>query len=131
MCFCLLYRIFNSPVGRWLHFRELAKCKANGTHPHVIWTNNDQAPVYNIGDLTVLPVPYLNDNLAYIVFNKDNNLIFLIDPGDFQMIQEVVKEYGLVGRPLAIFTTHKHHDHAGSNQLFADYWPGIRIVGGS
>jgi hypothetical protein len=69
MCFCLLYRIYNSPVGRWMHNRELAKVRANGVHPHVKWTLEDQAPIYKIGDLSIVPVPYLADNLAYVVFS--------------------------------------------------------------
>ena len=42
-----------------MHNRELAKVRANGVHPHVKWTFEDQAPVYTIADLIIKPLPYL------------------------------------------------------------------------
>ena len=55
----------------------------------------------------------------------------MVDPADFEMVHEVMELYGLKGhKPTAILSTHKHWDHAGHNQMFADAYPGLRIVGG-
>lgn len=47
------------------------------------------------------------------------------------MIMEFLERYDIEGKPDAIFTTHKHHDHSGNNQNFADLWPGVTIIGGN
>ena len=74
------------------------------------------------GNLRIITIPYLEDNLGYIAFTQDQtkkSLVFLVDPGDFQMTIDVLTEWKIEGAPQAILTTHKHHDHAGNNDLFA------------
>ena len=75
-------------------------------------------------------MPFLEDNLAYIVLDKTSGKHFLVDPADIQAIDEVKKAYGVTGAPEAIFSTHKHWDHAGQNQEFLDRYPGLRIISG-
>lgn len=91
-------------------------------------------PVHKVGRLIVLPVPYLADNLGYIVYSQKGNdslqLELLVDPGDYEMVLKVLADWSITGSPQAIFSTHKHHDHAGNNHLFERHWPGVKIVGG-
>jgi Zn-finger protein len=132
MCFCLLYKIYNTPVGRWMHNRELAQVRASGVHPHCKWTFEEETPVYKIGDLTIVALPYLADNLAYVIYSTSTDLSkevrhlkFLVDPGDFEMVMEFLARYDIQGPPEAILSTHKHHDHAGNNNMFAEHWRGV------
>ena len=63
----------------------------------------------------MIPVPFLEDNLAYIVLDTESKKYFLVDPADIDAIDEVKKEHNIDGPPEAILTTHKHWDHAGHN----------------
>ena len=71
--------------------------------------------MYIYGAIQVIPVPFLEDNLAYIVVDKSSGRYFLVDPADFEAVEEVKRAYGVEGTPEAILTTHKHWDHAGHN----------------
>lgn len=61
MCFCLLYRLYLTRLGRWLHSRELAKTKEL---VHVSFENYFS---YSNGNIIVYIVPYLKDNYGYII----------------------------------------------------------------
>jgi len=75
-------------------------------------------------------VPFLEDNLAYIVLDVPTGDYFLVDPADFDAVEEVKQAYGVTGAPQAVVTTHKHWDHAGHNQRYVDEHPGIQIIHG-
>ena len=60
-------------------------------------------------------MPFLEDNLAYIVLNKASQKYILVDPAHIVAVDEVREAYGIDGAPEAIFSTHKHWDHAGHN----------------
>lgn len=112
------------PVGRWMHNRKLQTVRENGIHPHANWRQLDQVPVHSVGDLQIVPIPYLEDNLGYAAFavtpeSGVRQLVLLVDPGDFAMTIEVLTDWKIQGVPSTILTTHKHHDHAGNNDLFA------------
>ena len=51
----------------------------------------------------MLPVPYLKDNLAYVVFKQDEagerKLVMLVDPGDYEMVMKVLEDWKIVGSP--------------------------------
>ena len=68
--------------------------------------------------------------MAYIVHDGATGKFFLVDPADLDAVDEVMQEYGIQGAPEAILTTHKHWDHAGHNDRFAQAYPGIRIISG-
>ncbi len=63
----------------------------------------------------MIPVPFLKDNLAYIVIDTTTGSYFLVDPADFEAIEETLRAYEITGAPEAIVSTHKHWDHAGHN----------------
>ena len=67
------------------------------------------------GNIHVIPVPFLEDNLAYIVLDTVSKSYFLVDPADFEAIEEAKNAYGITGAPSAVVSTHKHWDHAGHN----------------
>lgn len=61
-------------------------------------------------------MPFLEDNLAYIVLDTATGEHFLVDPADLEAIDEAKAAYGISGvAPQAIVSTHKHWDHAGHN----------------
>ena len=43
----------------------------------------------------MITVPVLEDNLAYIILDKVTNDYFLVDPADFDAVEEVKLAYGL------------------------------------
>ena len=132
MCFCLLYRIYLTGVGRWMHNRDLADVRTKHIHPHCEYSKESGAPQHFFvdGNFQVIPVPYLKDNLGYILLWVPTGKYCLVDPGDFDAVHDVMKEYGVKGAPEAILTTHKHWDHAGHNQNFVDAYPDVRIISG-
>jgi hydroxyacylglutathione hydrolase len=80
--------------------------------------------------MQVHPVALNADNYGYIVVNDVTNECALVDVSGQpeQMLNEVRKFPGK--RLTAIFTTHKHSDHAGGNSAVAKEYPGIIIYGG-
>lgn len=67
----------------------------------------------------MIPVPYLEDNFAYIIIEQSSSKFVLVDPGDFFAVHEALTLLKIQGIGLqAIFTTHKHWDHAGHNYRF-------------
>ena len=75
-------------------------------------------------------MPFLKDNLGYILLWVPTGKYCLVDPADFDAIHDALKLYGIQGAPEAILTTHKHWDHAGHNANFAAAYDGVRIISG-
>lgn len=50
-----------------------------------------------------MPVPYLDDNLCYVVYSKTLSgklqLELLVDPGDFEMTMMVLQDWKIEGTP--------------------------------
>ena len=109
------YRIYLTGIGRNMHEKGLNRVRQSNIHPHSKYSESQGAPQFIYGDIQVIPVPYLEDNLAYIVLKKSTGSYFLIDPADFQAIEEVKEAYQITGAPQAVFVTHKHWDHASHN----------------
>ena len=64
--------------------------------------------------LNVDIIPCLNDNYSYLIFDKDANVVAIIDPSDFNPCDEIVKKkYNKLDY---ILNTHHHFDHVGGNQ---------------
>ena len=141
MFFWLIYRIYLTKVGKWRHDSELGRVKAPGRdgketiHPHCKYEKTDSVPEYFFMDnkYQVIPVPFLDDNFAYIVVHVESKQYVLVDPADFDTVQAALEHYELspaTNAPRAILTTHKHWDHAGHNDRFVAAYPGIKIIGG-
>lgn len=75
-------------------------------------------------------MPFLDDNLAYIVYDTASGKHFVIDGADIAAYREVREAYGIEGAPEALFSTHKHWDHAGHNEQFVQAYPGLRVISG-
>lgn len=72
-------------------------------------------------------IPCLSDNYCYYVFDDETTFSgFLIDVGDDAIIDYLVSA-GI--RPTAIFSTHRHSDHAGGNKYALQTFPNVLIYG--
>jgi|TARA_B100001093_G_scaffold99137_1_gene91182 hydroxyacylglutathione hydrolase len=59
-------------------------------------------------------VPCLTDNYSYIIFNKTDNLVGVVDPSEFKTINDIIsKKYKKLDY---ILNTHHHFDHIGGNE---------------
>ena len=70
---------------------------------------------FSDGKFEIIPVPYLKDNLAYIVIHKATSDFLLVDPADYEMTQKLLKLHNLHKPPTAILCTHRHWDSSGHN----------------
>jgi len=63
--------------------------------------------------LNVDIIPCLNDNYSYVISDKNSDLVGVIDPSDFEVIDNfILKKYNKIDY---ILNTHHHYDHVGGN----------------
>lgn len=75
--------------------------------------------------VTIIPIPCLRDNYAYLVHRPDSRKCLVIDPSEAEPVRKEVARRGL--QLVAIACTHHHWDHVGGNrELGGD---GVRIYG--
>jgi len=81
--------------------------------------------------MRVITVPLNSDNYGYILVDDMSGECAVIDVSDqpLRVLEEVAILDGT--RLTTIFTTHKHTDHAGGNDVIANLIPGLIIYGGS
>lgn len=80
---------------------------------------------------TVTPVPCLNDNYAYILHDKMNNVAALVDPVQPSKVLKALEALGILPSQVSmILTTHRHNDHAGGNEELASLLPHAEVYGG-
>ena len=87
--FPLLYRIYLTDYGRKRHNRQIAQCLQNDVHPHSFYSEAHNAKQFIYGEIQVIPVPFLEDNLAYIVLDRSSGRYFLVDPAHVEAVDEV------------------------------------------
>ena len=64
--------------------------------------------------LNIEIISCLNDNYSYIIYDKDTNIVAIIDPSDFNPCDKIInKKYNKLDY---ILNTHHHFDHVGGNQ---------------
>ena len=64
--------------------------------------------------LNVDVIPCLNDNYSYIIYDDVSNLVGVVDPSEFDVIDIMVtKKYKKLD---FILNTHHHFDHVGGNE---------------
>ena len=63
------YSLYLTGLGRGRHNRQIAGVRDSGVHPHSKYTEAQNADQFVYGDIKVIPVPFLEDNLAYIVLD--------------------------------------------------------------
>lgn len=80
----------------------------------------------------VVPIKLFEDNYSYAVYSESGSEFVLIDPADFNGVQNFIRESSVLSslQLSAVFSTHKHYDHSGDNQLISGLHPDILIVGG-
>ena len=58
-------------------------------------------------------VPCLSDNYSYVMYDKESNLVAVIDPSNFKSVDDHInRKYKRLDY---IFNTHHHFDHTGGN----------------
>ena len=63
--------------------------------------------------LNIDVIPCLNDNYSYIIYDDVSNLVGVVDPSEFDVIDIMVtKKYKKLD---FILNTHHHFDHVGGN----------------
>ena len=90
--------------------------------------------------LSIEIIPCLNDNYSYLLYDKESNIVAIVDPSDFHTCDKIInKKYNKLDY---ILNTHHHFDHVGGNkklkekykskvlgfELDKDRLPGIDIV---
>ncbi len=75
--------------------------------------------------MSIHVLPQLRDNYAYLVVSDGQAAV--VDPAEAELVIDAVEALGV---PLvAIWNTHHHFDHTGGNEVLAQHYPGIQIVG--
>ncbi len=63
--------------------------------------------------LTILAIPVLSDNYAYVVHDEDSGATAVIDPSEAKPVLAALQQRGWT--VTHVFNTHHHHDHVGGN----------------
>lgn len=75
----------------------------------------------------VISVPMFSDNYGHILIDRATNQAACIDPAEPGPVDNKLKELKVDMKMLLI--THKHNDHIGGNQYFANKGSAIQIIG--
>ncbi|KAJ3031618.1 UNVERIFIED_CONTAM: hypothetical protein HDU68_002221 [Siphonaria sp. JEL0065] len=111
----------NSPIGYYV-FRSGLKKK---TKPHVVTEIVETA-----NGIQIIPVAYGSDNYGYILHDKANDSVVLIDPADSTTFSTKMKTMLPPSSKIsAILTTHHHWDHSAGNNTFKTLDPSIDVYG--
>ena len=63
--------------------------------------------------LNIEIIPCLSDNYSYVIVDEETNLVGVIDPSEFESINNFLsKKYKKLDY---ILNTHHHFDHVGGN----------------
>lgn len=76
--------------------------------------------------LTVLPVPCLRDNYAYLIHAEGSDRALVVDPSEAGPVREALARYGLT--LAGVLATHHHHDHVGGIAELCESQPGLDVV---
>lgn len=63
MCFCLLYRLYLTKLGKGYHKKQIQKAHAKGIYEK----RKHDCGVFEFGDIKIHVIPFLDDNYAYII----------------------------------------------------------------
>ena len=61
--------------------------------------------------LEIIPLTALKDNYIWILINKINQCVAIVDPSEHEPVLEYIQSRNL--NPIAILITHHHRDHVG------------------
>ena len=57
-------------------------------------------------------IPCLSDNYSYLIYEKETNIVSIVDPSEFETCDKIVKKYKKLD---FILNTHHHADHVDGN----------------
>ncbi|HEX4210975.1 MAG TPA: hydroxyacylglutathione hydrolase, partial [Candidatus Binataceae bacterium] len=77
--------------------------------------------------MTIIPVPQLSDNYAYLVIDEASKQCGVVDCSEAGKVLDEVKRDGL--KLVAVLPTHYHFDHVGGNEDLVKAIPGLRVYG--
>lgn len=82
-----------------------------------------------IDNLQLIGLPVLSDNYTWLVIDLDCPVksTTIIDPGEFNIVNDYIKENNLT--PVNILLTHHHYDHTDGVPSFIEYYPSITVYG--
>ncbi|XP_022082226.1 probable hydrolase PNKD isoform X2 [Acanthaster planci] len=118
------YQLYSkTSVGHHLHQKDLRKARQQFPEGHSV------VEVTDLNGIRIRPIPFLQDNYAYLVIDKATSTAVVIDPGDPEIVQYWIEEENV--SLTAIFTTHKHWDHSGGNKVLRKLYKKIAVYGSS
>ncbi|RDL43183.1 hydroxyacylglutathione hydrolase [Marinomonas piezotolerans] len=68
--------------------------------------------------MTFIPLPAFNDNYIWITHNREQKHIWVVDPGDAEVVDSYCKQNAC--RVAGILITHHHKDHIGGVKTLVD-----------
>jgi hydroxyacylglutathione hydrolase len=77
--------------------------------------------------MTIIPVPQLSDNYAYLVVDDGTKQCGVVDCSEAPKVLAEVERRGL--KLIAVLPTHWHFDHVGGNEDLVRALPGLRVYG--
>jgi hydroxyacylglutathione hydrolase len=76
-------------------------------------------------------VPYLKDNYGYIIRDISSGELAIIDGANPEAIFDTLEHFDLSTQDIvACFSTHKHWDHAGGNEILSERILNLKIYAG-
>ncbi len=57
-------------------------------------------------------IPCLSDNYSYLIYERDTNIVSIVDPSEFKTCDKIIKKYKKLD---FILNTHHHADHVDGN----------------
>ena len=57
-------------------------------------------------------IPCLSDNYSYLIYEKETNIVSIVDPSEFETCDKIIKKYKKLD---FILNTHHHADHVDGN----------------
>ncbi|KAG0034606.1 hypothetical protein BGZ81_003919 [Podila clonocystis] len=77
--------------------------------------------------MRIIPVPVLEDNYAYIIFDEKTSECAVVDPVEPQKLLHIIQHLG--AKLTSVLCTHHHWDHAGGNVELIAKKPGLAVYG--
>jgi hydroxyacylglutathione hydrolase len=79
-----------------------------------------------MAELVIEPIPCLSDNYAWLAYDREEGICFVVDPPEAEPVRERAEARNL--RLTHILNTHHHNDHVGGNLALKALY-GLTIIG--
>ncbi len=138
--FRILYALYTSSCGQSLHEVMISLLKYLGKHEaHTEFCTGCDT----YGSFSVSYVPFMVDNFAFFIIDKESGEVAVVDPADPELILKEFHNLHFIHsthlkestnvplRLVMVLCTHYHMDHAGGNKKLQQIYPEIRIISGN